>query len=314
MCPDAKLRIAEPLWCLVRLQRLPRRLKSPRQHLFVILADRHLILLCRRCRRKLPDHRTVFHPGNHVQHQVVPVLETLVHDGRTRFGVVVFVQRTFPFQVVAKQGDGLLGHLACFLVESVVRQSAEHHIVRDAPDRSLPVRGIVRRPQVVHLLQFRQRAHAVGCPECTLVQQVLAHHALSLLLCGYTCPQRHEARPRTQSLNQTGIVAWCPFVQHERLAEDDLGFTGIRQQVQVHRVVHAVLLVPAVRPDGLAQCLGIGLILPCRLRHLQPTGQISHGLQFAYHQTVQVYLVVVTRQFVVEQGAYLGGHLALSGQ
>ena len=39
MGPDAELRITEPLWCLVLLERLPRRFKLSRLHLFVHFAD-----------------------------------------------------------------------------------------------------------------------------------------------------------------------------------------------------------------------------------------------------------------------------------
>ena len=135
----------------------------------------------------------VLQPGEHIHDEVVPVLETFVDDGGTGLGVVVFVEGAFLLQVVTVEADGLLGEFAGFLLIAVVNESAEHHVVGDAPDGALPVGGVVGGLQVVHLLETGEGADAVGCPEGALVEEVFFHHARCLFGGGDACPEGHEA-------------------------------------------------------------------------------------------------------------------------
>lgn len=46
-------------------------------------------------------------------------------------------------EVFAEEGHGLFGHCPGLLRQAIVGQAAEHHVVGDAPDGSLPVGRVV---------------------------------------------------------------------------------------------------------------------------------------------------------------------------
>ena len=52
---------------------------------------------------KLPDRRPPFEPGDHVEREVVPVLEALVYDTFSSVAIVVFVQSAVRGQVFAEK-------------------------------------------------------------------------------------------------------------------------------------------------------------------------------------------------------------------
>ena len=130
---------------------------------------------------ELRHDRFAVHPVEHVDDQRIPVLEARIEDRFAVRGLVVFVQHARAFVIPPEQGDGLRCQLLRLLLESVFDQSAPRQVVRHAPDRAEPCRGVAAGFERVHFLHFRQRAHAVRGVEGPFVGEVFAYHAFGLL-------------------------------------------------------------------------------------------------------------------------------------
>ena len=211
------------------------------------------------------------HSGiEHVDDQRIPVLEARIEDRFAVRGLVVFVQYARAFVILSEQGDGLRCQFLCLLLESVFDQSAPRQVVRHAPDRAEPCRGVAAGFERVHFLHFRQRAHAVRGVEGPFVGEVFAYHAFGLLRGGDVGPHGEESRPDADALDQAVPRSGRPAVIR-------LFFGAYRAQIEVYAVEEAVALVPAVFLNRGLEVVGVPGVFGCEFLQVETARQVFHG-------------------------------------
>ena len=109
------------------------------------------------------------------------------------------------------------------------------------------------------------------------------HDFARLLGSGYSCPQRHEAAPHTETLYQAVVSTGLPGVVMKARRS---GFFH-RKQVKVYTVVEAVARVPAMLADIFFQFLRFAGEPIFQIGHAELSCQISHGKQFPIHQGIE---------------------------
>ena len=231
---------------------------------------------------ELRHDRFAVHPVEHVDNKRIPVLETRVEDRFAVRGLIIFVQYARTFVIPSEQGDGLRRQFPRLRFESVFDQSAPCQVIRYAPDRAEPCRGVAAGFERVHFFHFRQCAYAVRGIECLFIDEVFAHHAFGLLRSGDIGPHGEKSRPDADALNQAVPRTGRSAVIH-------LLFGADRTQIEVHAVKEAVALVPAMFLNGGFELLGVPGVFGGEFLPVEASRQILHGAQFLIHHAVEKY-------------------------
>ena len=123
---------------------------------------------------------------------------------------IILMEGSEALKIPAEEYDCLPCQETCLGGVSVPEEPTEDEIVDTYPYRPLPRRGGAARLRVVHLLERGEGAHTGWTAEEGGIQILPRDNLLSLLWCGYACPQGHESAPQAETLYETVILTGLP--------------------------------------------------------------------------------------------------------